>query len=237
MADLTPDLHIFLSWRLIAKSFHSLQSLSVSCFHVILGLPGQHFPSTCISKAGSSWASQANTFHQPVYQRLSWLHHWSIPHVHTSGAFSPSEWGPDPQCQAPEVAHWTWLWEGLAAWHCRSVWSLPCLPLQTLEVWFCQWPSLTGMEHCTPHTRAVHLATCLEREVVWRENWELVAAPWTSSRRFHMCCGWKFTATCYLACLLGSKRKLPPPACQVQQTSLCGLPSKGRAVPWHLVHL
>ena len=34
----------------MAKSFHSLQSLSVSCFH-ILGLPGPCFPSTCISKA------------------------------------------------------------------------------------------------------------------------------------------------------------------------------------------
>ena len=48
MADLTPDLHIFLSWGLIAESFHSLQSLSVSCFHVILG---PLFPSTCIWKA------------------------------------------------------------------------------------------------------------------------------------------------------------------------------------------
>ena len=28
-----------------------LQSLSVSCFHVILGLPGPHFPLTCMSKA------------------------------------------------------------------------------------------------------------------------------------------------------------------------------------------
>ena len=30
---------------------HSLQPLSVSCFHVILGLPGPRFPSTCMSKA------------------------------------------------------------------------------------------------------------------------------------------------------------------------------------------
>ena len=35
----------------MAKSYHFLQSLSVSCFHVILGLPGPHFPSTCMSKA------------------------------------------------------------------------------------------------------------------------------------------------------------------------------------------
>ena len=35
----------------MAKSFHSLQSLSVSFFHVILVLPGPRFPSTCMSKA------------------------------------------------------------------------------------------------------------------------------------------------------------------------------------------
>ena len=64
----------------------------------------------------SSWASQAHAFCQPVCQRLSWLHHWSIPHAHTSGAFSPSEWGPDPQCQAAQVAHWIWWWQCLLAW-------------------------------------------------------------------------------------------------------------------------
>ena len=51
MADLTPDLQVCLSSGLIAESFHSLQSLSVSCFPVILGLPGPRFPSTCMSKA------------------------------------------------------------------------------------------------------------------------------------------------------------------------------------------
>ena len=51
MADLTPDLQVYLSWGSIAESFHSLQTLSVSCFHVILGLPGPPFPSTCMSKA------------------------------------------------------------------------------------------------------------------------------------------------------------------------------------------
>ena len=37
--------------KTISKSFHSLQSLPVSYFHVILGLPGPRFPSTCMSKA------------------------------------------------------------------------------------------------------------------------------------------------------------------------------------------
>ena len=31
------------------------------------------------------------------------LHHWSVPHVHTSRAFSPSKWGPDPQCKAVDL--------------------------------------------------------------------------------------------------------------------------------------
>ena len=39
------------------------------------------------------------------------------------------------------------------------------------------------------------------------------------------------------ACLLGSKRKLPPQASGPTRTSFCGLPSKGHAVPWHRVHL
>ena len=51
MAELTTDLQVYLSWGLVAESFHSLQSLSVCCFHVILGLPGQCFPSTCMSQA------------------------------------------------------------------------------------------------------------------------------------------------------------------------------------------
>ena len=45
MAYLTQDLQVCLSWD------HSLQFLSVICFHVILGLPGPCFPSTCMSKA------------------------------------------------------------------------------------------------------------------------------------------------------------------------------------------
>ena len=37
------------------------------------------------------------------------------------------------------------------------------ISLQMLEIWLCQWPSLAGMEHCAPHTRAVHRAMCFER--------------------------------------------------------------------------
>ena len=41
----------------------------------------------------------------------------------------------------------------------------PAISLQTPEVRLCQWPSLAGMEHCAPHTRAVHTATCLEKKM------------------------------------------------------------------------
>ena len=89
------------------------------------------------------------------------------------------------------------LWPDIAylSDHC------PVISLQILEVWLCQWPSLTGMKHCAPYTRAVHPATCLQIEVAGREN---------SSRRFSQVL-WLMLR----AWLLGSKKKLPPPACQV----------------------
>ena len=68
MADLTPDLQVCLSWGSIAESFHSLQSLSVSCFHVIFGLPIPCFPSTCRSKA----------FLTAPLKRSTWPYQWSL---------------------------------------------------------------------------------------------------------------------------------------------------------------
>ena len=50
MANLTPDLQMSLSWGLIVESFHSLWSLSFSCFHVILGLPSLCSPSAYMSQ-------------------------------------------------------------------------------------------------------------------------------------------------------------------------------------------
>ena len=46
----------------------------------------------------------------------------------------------------------------------------PVFQLQKMEVWLCQWPSLTGMEHWAPHAGAVQAAMCLEREVAGKEN-------------------------------------------------------------------
>ena len=134
-------------------------------------------------------------FHQPVWQRLFWLHHWSVPHVHSSGAFSPSEWGLDPQCQAAQVAHWIWWWQCLAAWHCRSVWSLPCHFIADIG----GLALLMAKSHWHGALRTAH-KSCTRGHVSWKRGGgkrELVAAPWTSSKRFHTCCGWKFTAASY----------------------------------------
>ena len=106
----------------------------------------------------SSWASQVHAFHQPVCQRLSWLHHWSVPHVHTIGIFSPSEWGPDPQCQAAQVAHWTWWWQCLAAWHCRSVWSE-----KKKNIWMLSAAVMIG----TLRVRFLVTLTSFSRIMVW----------------------------------------------------------------------
>ena len=43
----------------------------------------------------------------------------------------------------------------------------PDMPLQTLEVWLCQWPSITGMEHCAQHTRYTRSCVLKGR---WREE-------------------------------------------------------------------
>ena len=86
------------------------------------------------------------------------------------------------------------------------------------------------MEHCAPHTRAVHRATCLERKVVGRKIWyqtlELLPG------RFHTLWSKTHNHRLLKACLLGSKRKLPCTSSLLgpSLTILCGLPFKGRAV-------
>ena len=75
------------------------------------------------------------------------------------------------------------LWFNIAdlSDHCSVI------SLQTQEAGLCYWPSFTGMEHCAPHTRAVHTATCLERKVAGRENCFQLLEPLPGD--FHTCCG------------------------------------------------
>ena len=120
-----------------------------------------------------------------------------------------------PSCTS---SHWTWWWQCLATWHCRSVWSLPC--------------------HFTADTGGLALSTakshwhgalrsarksCTYGRVFWKRGGvkrELVADP--SSRQFSHVLWLRVHSHLLLrACLLGSKRKLPPQACRVRP----GLPS------------
>ena len=82
------------------------------------------------------------------------------------------------------------------------------IPLQLLEVWLCQLPSLTGMEHCALHTRAVYT-----RPRVLKEWWceERIGSSFLNVLWLKV-----HSHLLLRACLLGSKRKLPPPACQVR---------------------
>ena len=61
MADLTPNLEVYLSRGSIAESFHSPRSLSVSCFRVILGPLGPRFQSTYMSQAVLTAPSERST--------------------------------------------------------------------------------------------------------------------------------------------------------------------------------
>ena len=66
--------------------------------------------------------------------------------------------------------------------------------------------------------------SCTHGHVFWKRGGvkrELVADPWTSRRFSHVLWLKVHSRLLLRACLLGSKRKLPPPACQVRP----GLPS------------
>ena len=104
IADLTPDLQVLLSWGSTVVSFHSRQSLSVSFFHVSLGLPAFRLPSICISHA---------VLIAPL-ERSTCTNQRSLPSL---------KWGWGPQ--ALPVIRLTLLWPCPLAWYCRSVWSWP----------------------------------------------------------------------------------------------------------------
>ena len=106
----------------------------------------------------------------------------------------------------------------------------PVISLHTLEVWLCQWLSLTGMEHCTPHTE-LYTWPCVLKKRSREER------SGSSSLNFFQAVLWLKVHSHRLlrACLLDSKRKLSPPACQVK----LGLPSvvchpRGMMFPFHM---
>ena len=188
------------TWGLIAESFHSLQSLSVSCFHVILGLPRLCFPSTCMWKAVLTAPLEHST--------------------------CPYQWS-------------------LLSFRMRSKSSMPSRTSSSLDLVVTMYCSLilqicliTALSTVDAGDLALSMAkfywhgalrsahkSCTHGHMSWKRGGvkrELVAAPWTSSRRFSHMLWLKVHSHLLLrVCLLGSKKKLPPPACQVQP----GLPS------------
>ena len=171
MADLTPDLQVCLSWRLIAKSFHSLQSLSVCCFHkfhVILGLPGPRFPSTCMSKAVLTAPLERST----------------CPYHRSFLSFRMRSRSSMPSCASSSLDLVVTMSCGLAD---LSVWSLPYHFAAdngglALSVAKSCWHGALHSTH----------KSCTHGHVFWKRGGmkrELVADPWTSSRRFsHVLC-------------------------------------------------
>ena len=149
--------------------------------------------------------------------------------------FSPSGWGPGFQSQAAQVAHLTWWWQCLAAWHHRSVWSFPChLAADIGGLALSMAKSRWHGAYCTHKS-------CTYDHMSWKRGGGkrvLVAAPWTSFRWYSHVLWLKVHSHWLLrAYLLGSKRKLHVPPPGPTGTSLCGLLSKGLAAPWHHVHL
>ena len=192
IADLTPDLHVFLSWGLIAESFHSLQSLSVSCFHVFLGLPGSRFPSACMWKAILTAPLERSTCpYQWSLLSFRMRSRSSIP----SRTSSTLDLVPTTSCGLTlQICLIIAL-----SFRCR-LWRFVFVSGQVSLAW-----SIV--------LRTQELYTWLR---VLKERWrELVAAPWTSSRWFSNVLWLKVHSHLLLrSCLLGSKKKLPP--CQVQ---------------------
>ena len=131
------------------------------------------------------------------------LHIWQISHQISRYVYHESQ-----------VAHWIWWWQYLTAWHCRSVWSLPC----HFDADVGGLALSMAKSHWNGALRSAH-KSYTHGHVSWKSGvWkrELVAAPWTSSRRFSHVLWLKVHSHQLMrACLLGSKRKLIPPNCHV----------------------
>ena len=200
------------------ESFKSLQFLSVICFHVILGRPGSCFPSTCMSKALLTAPLEHSTC---PYQQS----HFSSRMRYRSSMQT---------CTSNSLDLVVTMSCGLTLHICLIIALSFAADIGGLAL---------SMAKSYRHgaLRSTH-NTCTHSHVSWKRaggKSQPVATPWTSSRWFsHVLCCKVHSHRLLRACLPGSKRKIPPPACQVRLgTSLCGLLSKGHAVPWHCVHL
>ena len=138
MADLTPDLQVYLSWGSIAKSFHSLRSLSVFFFCFFFSLC-QLFP--------CHLGPPRPTLSISLYVTGCFL---TAPLEHSRCPYQPSLLSFRMRSSVPSNASSSLdlmltMSSRLTLQICLII---AVIPLQTLEVWLCQWPSLTGIEHC-----------------------------------------------------------------------------------------
>ena len=132
---------------LIAESFHSLQSLSVSCFHVILGIPGPHFSSTCMSKAVLTAPLEHST----------WAYHQSLL------SFRMRSRSSIPSRASSSLDLVVTMSCGLTLQICLII--ALSFRYRRWRFGFVNGQNLAGTEHCASHMRAVHMAMCFEREV------------------------------------------------------------------------
>ena len=166
--------HVSISWGLIAESFHSLRSLSVSCFQVILGLPGSCFPLTCMSKA---------VLTAP-------LEHSTCPYHRSLLSFSMRSRSSIPSSISSSMDLMVAVSCGLTlqicliialSFRCRR-WRQGFVTGQVSLAW--------SIALCT---HVLYTRPRLERKVAGRQNWfqllELLPGG------FHTCCGWKLTTT------------------------------------------
>ena len=165
----TPDLYVLLSWGSTVMSFHSRQSLSVSSFQVSLGLPAPCLPSIWISHAVLIAPLEPSTC--PNQRSL----------------LSLSKWGWGPQAQALPVIRLTLPWPRPLAWYCRSVWSWPYhCPARAGSSWSVAKFHWHGAWHSARKNCTHGHVSCKRGGGMW----ELVVAPWTSSRLFYLFMGW-----------------------------------------------
>ena len=201
-ADLIPDLQVCLSWVSISDIFHSLQSLSVSCCHVISGLSNPCLPSTCMSKA---------VLTAPLEHSI-WPYQWSLLSFRMSSKSSM------PSCASSSLDLVVTMSCSLTLQICLII----ALSFRCRHQRFGFVISRVSLAWSIAlHTQELFMGSRVLKER-WREERtkELVAAPWTSSRRFSHLLWLKVHSHRLLrTCLLGSKRKLPSPACQIWWTS------------------
>ena len=202
----------------MAESFHSLQSLSVSCFHVILGLPGLHFPSTCMSKA---------VLTAP-------LEHSTCPYHRSLLSFRMRSRASMPSRTSSSLDLVVTLSCGLTLQICLIIalsfrcryWRFGFVSGQVSLAW----------------SIALRTQELYTRPHVLKERWREERTGSSSLNFFQAV----FTRVVVKSSQSPAAESMSP---RLQKeatisslsgptwTSFCGLPSKGRTVPWHRVHL